>query len=65
MVSVKKRTNKIQISLGILPAILSVGFLVNQSWLILLFCVLSLFIIVGIVPIFKKREIMELFELLS
>ena len=65
MVSVKKRTNKIQISLGILPAILSVGFLVNQSWLILLFCVLSLFIIVGIVPIFKKRESLYMFILVG
>lgn len=65
MASVKKRTNKIQISLGISPAILSVGFLVNQSWLILLFCVLSLFIIVGIVPIFKKRESLYMFILVG
>ena len=65
MVSVNKRTNKIQIALGTLPAILSVSFLVNQSWLILLFCILSLFAIIGIVPIFKRRESLYMFILVG
>lgn len=65
MVPVNKRRNIIQISLGLLPAILSVVFLVNQSWLILLFCILSLFIIVGIVPIFKRRESLYMFILVG
>lgn len=65
MVPVNKRINKIQIALGVLPAILSVGFLMNQSWLILLFCVLSLFIIVGIAPIFKRRESLYMFILVG
>lgn len=65
MVSVNKRTNRIQIALGVLPAILSAAYLVNQSWLILMLCVLSLFIIVGIVPIFKKRESLYMFILVG
>lgn len=65
MVSVKERTNKIQIALGVLPTVLSVGFLVNQSWLILLFCILSLFIIVGVVPVFKRRESLYMFILVG
>ena len=65
MVSVKERTNKIQIALGVLPTVLSVGFLVNQSWLILLFCILSLFIIVGVVPVFKRRENLYMFILVG
>lgn len=56
---------KIQIALGVLPAVLSVGFLVNQSWLFLLICVLSLFIIVGIVPVFKRRESLYMFILVG
>lgn len=65
MVSVKERTNKIQIASGVLPTVLSVGFLVNQSWLILLFCILSLFIIVGVVPVFKRRESLYMFILVG
>ena len=65
MVSVKEKTNRIQIVLGALPTILSVGFLVKQSWLILLLCVLSLFIIVGIVPLFKRRESLYMFILVG
>lgn len=65
MVSINKRTNSIQIALGALPAVLSVGFLVNQSWLFLLICVLSLFIIVGIVPVFKRRESLYMFILVA
>ena len=65
MVSVKEKTNRIQIVLGALPTILSVGFLVKQSWLILLLCVLSLFIIVGVVPLFKRRESLYMFILVG
>lgn len=65
MVSVNKRTNKIQIAFGVLPVILSMFFLLNQSGLILLFCVLSLFIIVGVVPVFKRRESLYMFILVG
>lgn len=65
MVSINKRTNRIQIALGALPAVLSVGFLVNHSWLFLMFCVLSLFIIVGVVPVFKRRESLYMFILVG
>lgn len=65
MVSVVERINRIQIAAGVLPAVLSVAFLVNQSWLILLLCVLSLFIMVGIVPVFKRRESLYMFILVG
>lgn len=65
MVFVNKRTKRIQIALGVLPTVLSVSFLVNHSWLFLLLCVLSLFIIVGVVPIFKRRESLYMFILVG
>lgn len=65
MVSVNKRTNKIQIALGTLPVMLSMVFLVNRSWLFLLISILSLFFIVGFVPLFKRRESLYMFILVG
>lgn len=65
MVRINKTINKIQLAVGVLPAVLSVSFLVNQSWTTLLFCILSLFTIIGIVPIFKKRESLYMFVLVG
>lgn len=60
-----KNTNKIQLAISLFPAILSTIFLINQSWIILLFCILSLFIIVCIVPMFRKRESLYMFILVA
>lgn len=65
MVPVNKRGNNIQLAISSLPAILSTAFLLNQSWLILLLCILSLFIIVGVVPLFRKRESLYMFILVA
>lgn len=65
MVPISKRINKIQLAVGVLPAILSISFLINQSWIILLFCILSLFTIIGMVPIFKRRESLYMFTLVG
>ncbi len=65
MVRISKRINKIQLAVGVLPAMLSISFLINQSWIILLFCILSLFAIIGIVPIFKRRESLYMFILVG
>lgn len=37
----------------------------NHSWLLLMLCVLSLFIIVGVVPVFKRRESLYMFILVG
>lgn len=60
MFSLSKKQN-IQLATGILPAVLSVIFLINISWIWLLLCVLSLFVIVGTVPLFRKRESLYMF----
>lgn len=65
MVPVNKRSDNIQLAIGSLPAILSTAFLINQSWLILLIGVLSLFVIIGVVPLFRKRESLYMFILVA
>lgn len=61
MVPVNNQINIVQLSAGIFPIILSITFLINHSWLVLLLCVLSLFVIIGVVPIFKRRESLYMF----
>lgn len=65
MVPVNKKSNNIQLAVGSLPAMLSAIFLTNQSWLILLICVLSLFVIIGVFPVFRKRECLYMFILVA
>lgn len=50
---------------GLLPIVLSVAFLAKQSVVFLLLCVLSLFIVVGTVPLFRKRESLFMFILVA
>lgn len=65
MFSVNKKVRNIQLIIGLLPTVLSVAFLAKQSVTLLLLCVLSLFIIVGTVPLFKKRESLFMFILVA
>jgi len=65
MVPVNKKTNKFQLVAGALPAMLSMSSMMIQSWIMLLLCVLSLFIVVGFVPIFKRRENLYMFILVA
>ena len=51
--------------MGILPTILSMAFLINKSWVTLLICVVSLFVTVGIIPVFKRRESLYMFILVG
>lgn len=60
-----KKMNRIQLTMGILPTILSMVFLINKSWVTLLVYVVSLFVIVGIVPVFKRRESLYMFILVG
>lgn len=61
MVPINKTANYIQLAIGLIPTLLSVLFLVRRSGLLLFFCILSLFVIVGAVPLFKKRESLWMF----
>lgn len=64
MLSVNK-TNAIQSVTGIVPVILSISFVKHHTWWILGLCVLSLFILVATVPLFKKRESLYMFLLVA
>lgn len=64
MLSVNK-TNAIQSVTGIVPVILSISFLKHNAWWILGLCVLSLFILVATIPLFKKRESLCMFLLVA
>jgi len=63
--SVNKKVRNMQLMAGLLPTVLSVAFLAKQSVIFLLLFVLSLFIIVGTVPLFKKRESLFMFILVA
>ena len=58
MVSLNK---KIQFSLGTIPTIFSILFLVSGSWKYILLCVVSLFVIIGCLPLFKRRQSLYMF----
>lgn len=64
MLSVNK-TNAIQSVTGIVPVILSISFFKHNAWWILGLCVLSLFILVATIPLFKKRESLCMFLLVA
>ena len=65
MFYLNKKVRNIQLITGLLPAVLSVAFLVKESLLFLLLCVISLFITVGTVPLFRKRESLFMFILVA
>lgn len=65
MFSLNKKVRNIQLVTALLPAVLSVVFLAKQSVIFLLLCVLSLFIVVGTVPLFRKRESLFMFILVA
>lgn len=44
---------------------LSIVFMVKQSWFVLWICVLSLFVVVGAVPLFRRRESLYMFLLVA
>jgi hypothetical protein len=60
MVHLSKK-NMIQLLAGLIPVILSIIFAINQSWIWLLLCVISLYLVVGILPLFKKQESLYMF----
>lgn len=64
MLSVNK-TNAVQSVTGIVPVILSISFLKHNAWWILGLCILSLFVLVAMVPLFKKRESLYMFLLVA
>lgn len=64
MFSVNK-LNVLQTVAGVLPMLLSILFLVHKRWWILGLCILSLFLLVATVPLFKKRESLYMFLLVA
>lgn len=56
-----RKTRCIQASAGVIPLILSLICVLKEIWILLLFCVAALFAIVGLVPLFKRRESIWMF----
>lgn len=61
MVSIKDKIKYAQLMTGTVPLGLAVKFLVDQSWISLLLVAISLFVIVGTVPLFRRRENLYMF----
>lgn len=61
----KKGINKSQIFFGVIPIILAWIFPITKEVLFLIISVASMFLIVGTVPLFKKRESLWIFLLVS
>lgn len=65
MVALNEKSKLIQIVISSIPILLSYTFLIWQSWVILIICIVSLFLIIGIVPLFKRRESLYMFILVA
>lgn len=61
MVSIKNKIKYVQLVTGAIPFALALKFLIGHSWIFLLLAVLSLFVIVGTVPLFRRRESLYMF----
>ena len=61
MVSLNNKIKKLQFALGIVPTVFSLLFLRNGSWKYLLLCIVSLFVIIGCLPLFRKRQNLYMF----
>lgn len=61
----KKEINKLQVFFGVIPIISAWIFPITREILFLIISVMSMFLIVGTVPLFKKRESLWIFLLVS
>lgn len=64
MLSVKSK-NYIQLSLGLIPAILTSSFLFRHILLLPVAAVISMFILIATVPLFRKRESLYMFIMVA
>ena len=65
MVKVNNKQDTLQLAAGLLPLGLSLGTIFGHSWLPLIFCALSLFLIVRLLPICRRRENLSMFLLVA
>ena len=65
MLSVNKGRKYIQLAFGIIPVALSVISVFKQSLILFLLTIVSLFAVVGLVPVFRKRESFWMFLLVA
>lgn len=61
----EKKFNRLQLATGFVPLLFSTAFMINKSNSLLIICVLSLFIIVGTMPLFRKAESLWMFILVA
>jgi hypothetical protein len=65
MVPVKKQKKYYQIAFALIPLLFSVAFVFYQSVLLTVLMIISSFVIVGTVPIFKKTQNIWMFLIVS
>lgn len=65
MVHVKKQNKYYWIAFALIPLLLSVAFVFYQSVLLTVLMIISSFVIVGTVPIFKKTQNIWMFLIVS
>ncbi len=61
MVYLKNKMKNVQLAIGTVPTIFSLLFIRSGSWKYLLLCVVSSFVIIGCLPLFKKRQNLYMF----
>ncbi len=61
MLPVKKKEHGAQLVTILIPTAFSICFILFGNHLLLISCVLSLFLVIGTVPLFKKRESLYMF----
>lgn len=65
MVPVKKHKKHYQIAFALIPLLFSVAFVFYQSFFLLVLMIISHFVIVGTVPIFKKTQNIWMFLIVA
>lgn len=61
MPSLKTVIKAVQLVIGAVPIVFSVVFLARHSWIYLLLCVISMFAVVAVLPLCRKRESLYMF----
>lgn len=65
MLYVNKNRKYTQLIFCLLPISLSLAFLIKPAWIFLILCIISLFAVVGLIPVFRKRESLFMFILVA
>ena len=65
MPSLKTVIKAAQLLIAAVPVVFSVVFLASHSWIYLLLCVISMFAVVAVLPLCRRRESLYMFSLVG